>query len=87
MRKNIVPENDIEAPVGRRSGSLTKVIGKDQRMKQILNNVNGYALPKEMMAVMGASGCGKTSLLNILASRLSLTPGSVLNGDVRVNNR
>ncbi len=40
-----------------------------------------------MLAVMGASGCGKTSLLNILASRLTLTPGSVLNGDVRVNNR
>ena len=56
-------------------------------MKQILNNINGYANPKEMMAVMGASGCGKTSLLNILASRLSMTPGSVLSGDVKVNSR
>ena len=64
-----------------------KVIGKEQRMKQILNNVNGYALPKEMMAIMGASGSGKTSFLNVLASRLALSPGSVLSGDVKVNGR
>lgn len=36
-------------------------------MKQILNNVSGYARPKEMVAIMGASGSGKTSLLNVLA--------------------
>ena len=64
-----------------------KVIGKEQRMKQILNNVNGYALPKEMMAIMGASGSGKTSFLNVLASRLALSPGSILSGDVKVNGR
>ncbi len=38
-----------------------------RRMKQILTNSNGYAKPKELMAVMGASGSGKTSLLNVLA--------------------
>ena len=36
---------------------------------------------------MGASGSGKTSFLNVLASRLALSPGSVLSGDVKVNGR
>lgn len=40
-----------------------------------------------MMAVMGASGSGKTSLLNVLAQRMALSPGGILNGVVKFNNR
>jgi ABC-type lipoprotein export system ATPase subunit len=40
-----------------------------------------------MMAIMGASGSGKTSLLNVLAQRLALSPGCTLEGQVRCNNR
>lgn len=58
-----------------------------RRMKQILTASNGYAKPREMMAIMGASGSGKTSLLNVIAQRLALTPGSDLDGEVRFNNR
>ena len=56
-------------------------------MKRILTNVSGFAKPKEMVAIMGASGSGKTSLLNVLAQRLALSPGSVLEGEVKCNNR
>ncbi len=56
-------------------------------MKQILTNSNGFAKPKELMAIMGASGSGKTSLLNVLAQRMSLSPGYTLEGLVRCNNR
>ena len=38
----------------------------DPNMKRILHNVTGYARPGELVAIMGASGSGKTSLLNIL---------------------
>lgn len=55
-------------------------MGNGRRMKQILSNSNGYAKPGELMAIMGASGSGKTSLLNVLAQRLALSPGSVLEG-------
>jgi len=34
--------------------------------KKILHNVTGYAKPGQIMSIMGASGSGKTSLLNIL---------------------
>lgn len=39
------------------------------------------------MAVMGASGSGKTSFLNILGQRLGLSRGSRVTGEVRCNNR
>ena len=39
------------------------------------------------MAVMGSSGCGKTSFLNVLGQRLGLSKGSYMTGQVRVNNR
>ena len=35
--------------------------------KKILTNNWGYAKPGEIVSIMGASGGGKTSLLNILA--------------------
>lgn len=37
--------------------------------KQILNNLQGIALPGEVMAIMGASGAGKTTFLDILARK------------------
>jgi ABC-type multidrug transport system ATPase subunit len=39
------------------------------------------------MAVMGASGSGKTSLLNVLGQRLGLSIGSTMSGEVRCNDR
>jgi len=39
------------------------------------------------MAVMGASGSGKTSLLNVLGQRLGLSVGSTMSGEVRCNDR
>lgn len=37
--------------------------------KNILNNIQGLARPGEVMAIMGASGAGKTTFLDILARK------------------
>lgn len=37
------------------------------------------------MAIMGASGSGKTSLLNVFGQRLGLSPGSKMTGEMKCN--
>jgi ATP-binding cassette subfamily G (WHITE) protein 2 (SNQ2) len=47
---------------------------------QVLHGASGRVLPGEMCCIMGASGAGKTSLLNILAQRICV---GAVSGDVR----
>jgi len=41
--------------------------------KTILHGITGVAKPGEILAIMGQSGAGKTSLLNILSFRTKNT--------------
>lgn len=49
---------------------------------KILNGVTGIVHPGQVMAIMGASGAGKTSLLDILAKR---TKSGTVGGEIYVN--
>jgi len=57
--------------------------------KKILRNINGYAKSGQLLAIMGPTGCGKTSLLNVLAGRVAKAgmAAAELTGEVLVNNR
>jgi ATP-binding cassette subfamily G (WHITE) protein 1 len=56
---------------------------KKAEEKTILRQISGVFKPGRMTAIMGASGAGKTSLLNVLSGEMST--GS-LQGDVLVNS-
>ena len=45
-------------------------VPKGDQEFQILKNISGFANPCEILAIMGSSGSGKTSLLSILTSRI-----------------
>ncbi|KAK9471520.1 uncharacterized protein V1510DRAFT_426777 [Dipodascopsis tothii] len=52
--------------------------------RQVLSNVQGVVRPGELMAIMGASGAGKTSLLDILARKYK---SGTVSGNFYVNGQ
>ena len=48
--------------------------------------MSGFALPGETLFIMGSSGCGKTSLLNILSDRISAKRDTTINKTVKIND-
>lgn len=59
---------------------------KGQPAKKLLNDVWGEVPKTETTAIMGASGAGKTSLLNVLAGRARTGGRITIAADVRLNN-
>jgi len=62
-------------------------VGKGKKMtsKTILEDLNGQVPAGRLLAVMGPTGSGKTSLINALAGRLQI--GGTLQGEILVNGR
>ena len=46
----------------------------------ILNKITGFCPGGEVTAILGSSGAGKTSLLNIIAARVASKGNVVLTG-------
>jgi len=67
-----------------RNISYSVEIKDEKKTLEILKGVDGYAKPYEMTALMGSSGAGKASLLDVLGGRK--TVGNVA-GDIFVNDR
>ena len=66
-----------------RVGLLSVRSKKKKTTVQILENVSGEAMPGRVLAIVGPSGAGKTSLLNALAKRVP-KKGAELTGRIFV---
>ncbi|NP_001243922.1 scarlet [Bombyx mori] len=58
---------------------------KNGRLKRLVNNVSGIAKPGTLIALMGPSGAGKTTLMSALAHRSPF--GTVIDGEIIMNGR
>lgn len=58
------------------------------KRKEILKNVSGRVISGQLLAIMGPTGCGKTSLLNVLAGRVPKggSNNACLSGKIKVNS-
>lgn len=54
---------------------------------KILNSVSGHANPNQILAIMGSSGSGKTSLLSILSHQLFPSKEVQISGTVELNGQ
>eukprot|EP00347_Sterkiella_histriomuscorum_P009468 403341097 len=63
-----------------------QVEGVKTKTLNIIKGVSGYAMPGQSLYIMGSSGAGKTSLLNILSDRASNRNGNKLSGKVLIND-
>lgn len=59
----------------------------DSGKKVILDDVNGNLQSGELCCIMGPSGAGKTTLMNILAGRIATGGGKEVLGEISVNDK
>ncbi|MES1920289.1 hypothetical protein MHBO_001975 [Bonamia ostreae] len=58
---------------------------KKGNKRQVLKNCSGVALPGRLLTIIGTSGAGKSSLMNILSGRLRTNRNVEVTGDIKLN--
>ena len=77
-------EQDLEKGLNKGYSLSWDNISYKVKDKEILKNVSGILEPGSLLAVIGASGSGKSSFIDILAGRRS---GAQISGNVLVNGK
>lgn len=70
-----------EKPVLVSLRNITKNFGKDENQVQVLKGVNLDIREGEFLVILGESGCGKSTMLNIIGGMDQPTSGSVIFDD------
>lgn len=60
---------DVKIPAAKRREPPTT--------KRLLSNISGAIPPKQLLAIMGSSGAGKSTFLNAISNRITITEGCV----------
>ena len=66
--------------------SLKNLCKSYDKTKTIINNINLEIADKEFIVLVGASGCGKSTILRMIAGLEDITAGQISIGDKVVNN-
>lgn len=53
----------------------------------ILSDMNGYVKSGECLAIIGGSGAGKSSFMNLLSDRIKIVKETKITGSVEINNQ
>lgn len=68
------------------SSVTLKGIKKIYDKKVVIDNIDLEIKDKEFLVLVGASGCGKSTILRMIAGLEDITDGEILIGDKKVNN-
>lgn len=68
------------------SNVILKNVTKIYDKKVVINNVDLEIKDKEFVVLVGASGCGKSTILRMIAGLEEITSGEILIGDKKVND-
>jgi len=79
--KNIIFEVEVK-----QNEQEVKDTGEQYRRQKIVKDCSGFAAPGVASYIMGSSGAGKTSLLNILSDRVALINKAKLSGQIIFND-
>lgn len=85
-RSTIESRHDAKAPEGRCGGNVTfKDVCLSMHGTDVLKDINLTVNGGETVAIMGPTGCGKTSLINLIPRFTNVTNGEVLVDGKSVN--
>ena len=68
------------------SDVILKNVKKIYDKKVVINNIDLTIKDKEFVVLVGASGCGMSTILRMIAGLEDITSGEILIGDKKVNN-
>ena len=84
MKKD--PDNELVVKDGEGKIDLEDVCFSYDKSKQLIKNFNLHVKPGERVAIVGPTGCGKTTVINLLMRFYDVDSGNIKIEDVDIND-
>lgn len=84
MKKD--PDNELVVKDGEGKIDLEDVCFSYDKSKELIKNFNLHVKPGEMVAIVGPTGCGKTTVINLLMRFYDVDSGNIKIEDVDIND-
>ena len=84
MKKD--PDNELVVKDGEGKIDLEDVCFSYDKSKELIKNFNLHVRPGERVAIVGPTGCGKTTVINLLMRFYDVDSGSIKVEDVDIND-